>query len=145
MELYIRLHDGQPFEHPIFGTNFRAVFPNVDTNNLPLEFARFQRVEKPEIGVYQVYEGVSYEWVEGIVTDVHKIRNMTPEEKSAKQNGVKEYWANEIKFTSWVFNEETCMFDPPIPRPDDGFIYSWNETSQQWVNNDGDQIGVTRV
>ena len=35
-------------------------------------------------------------------------------------------------FASWTLNEETCVWDPPVVRPDDGQRYSWNETTQQW-------------
>ena len=35
-------------------------------------------------------------------------------------------------FDSWTLNEETCVWDPPVVRPDDGQRYSWNETTQQW-------------
>ena len=41
MELFIQIRNGQPFEHPIFGDNFRQAFPDVDVDNLPPEFARF--------------------------------------------------------------------------------------------------------
>ena len=34
-------------------------------------------------------------------------------------------------FTSWLLNETTCMWDPPVPRPESG-SYSWNETTKQW-------------
>ena len=44
MELFIRLVNGEPFEHPIMGDNFREAFPHIDTDNLPSEFARFLRV-----------------------------------------------------------------------------------------------------
>ena len=56
MELFIRIVDGAPFEHPIMGDNFREAFPHIDTENLPPEFARFVRVAMPTIGVYEVYE-----------------------------------------------------------------------------------------
>lgn len=85
MELYIQIKDGQPYEHPILGDNFREAFPEIDVNNLPQEFARFERVQKPEIDVFQVYEGVTYEWVDGVIKDVHHVRNMTEEETIAKQ------------------------------------------------------------
>jgi len=39
-------------------------------------------------------------------------------------------------FASWVLNEETCLWDPPVVKPDDGKIYSWNETTQQWDLNE---------
>jgi hypothetical protein len=90
MELYIRIIDGQPFEHPIFGDNFRQAFPEVDVNNLPPEFARFERLEPPVLGVYEVYEGVTYEWVDGIVKDVHHVRPMTEEETVARQAEIAE-------------------------------------------------------
>ena len=35
-------------------------------------------------------------------------------------------------FPSWVFNETTCNFDPPIPKPSDGNEYWWNEENQSW-------------
>ncbi len=35
-------------------------------------------------------------------------------------------------FASWTLNEETCVWDPPVVRPDDGQRYSWNEETQQW-------------
>jgi len=37
-------------------------------------------------------------------------------------------------FASWVLNETTCLWEPPIPMPNDATTvpYSWNETLQQW-------------
>jgi hypothetical protein len=132
MELYIQIKDGQPFEHPILGDNFREAFPNVDTNNLPSEFASFTRIETPLAGAYEVYEGVEYQLQEdGSYKDVHIIRDMTAEEKTAKQDAVKADWeAN--GFASWTFNEGTCSFDPPAPYPDDGKAYIWNEDITSW-------------
>jgi hypothetical protein len=36
-------------------------------------------------------------------------------------------------YPSWVFNETTCQWDAPIPYPDDGKKYHWDESIQQWV------------
>ena len=132
MRLFIRLKNGQPFEHPIMEDNFCLVFPKVDLNNLPDWVAEFQRIEKPNVGVYECYEGVTYEWVEGIVKDTHHVRAMTEPEKLAKQNKVKEDWLQN-GFPSWVFNEDTCAFNPPIPHPTDGALYDWNEETTSWV------------
>lgn len=33
--------------------------------------------------------------------------------------------------SSWVWNGE--MWIPPIPRPDDGRYYNWNENTRSWV------------
>ena len=35
-------------------------------------------------------------------------------------------------FFSWLLNEETCHWEPPIAYPDDGLYYTWNETTQSW-------------
>ena len=35
-------------------------------------------------------------------------------------------------FNSWVLNETTCLWDPPVVKPDDGQRYSWNEANQTW-------------
>ena len=39
-------------------------------------------------------------------------------------------------FASWILNEETCQWEAPVVRPDDGKIYNWNETTQQWDLNE---------
>lgn len=81
MKLFIQIRDGKPYEHPILEDNFRMAFPDIDINNLPPEFANFERVEcNIEVGIYEVAE-VSYQFVGGIVKDVWSKRPMTDEEK----------------------------------------------------------------
>ena len=36
-------------------------------------------------------------------------------------------------FESWVLNEESCLWEPPVAYPTDGSAYDWNEDSQTWV------------
>ena len=82
MNLYIRIVDGQPFEHPIFEDNFIQAFPDVDVSNLPPEFAKFVRVPQPVLGKYEKNPYVTYEWVNGVVTDVWHCEQMTDSEKT---------------------------------------------------------------
>jgi len=35
-------------------------------------------------------------------------------------------------FNSWVLNETTCLWESPIPYPQDNNKYSWNEQNQSW-------------
>jgi len=35
-------------------------------------------------------------------------------------------------FNSWTLDEDTCLWESPVAYPDDGQIYQWNETDQQW-------------
>jgi hypothetical protein len=36
-------------------------------------------------------------------------------------------------YPSFVLNEDTCLWDPPVPQPTDGSIYTWNEATGAWV------------
>jgi len=38
----------------------------------------------------------------------------------------------EQPYPSWLLNESTWTWNPPIPYPDDNFIYEWNESTQSW-------------
>lgn len=127
----IRIKDGQPFEHPISEDNFRAAFPDIDINNLPPEFARFERVELSSAGVYKVYTGSSYQLLDGVYKDVHTFRDMTSDEISNTKDNVKAMWAAGPNWSSWTFNDETCEFDPPSPKPSDN--YYWNEDELSWI------------
>tara|TARA_Y100000114_G_C11752968_1_gene325379 strand:+ start:1563 stop:1943 length:381 start_codon:yes stop_codon:yes gene_type:complete len=35
-------------------------------------------------------------------------------------------------FPSWTLNESTCLWNAPVPYPDDNQMYLWNEETQQW-------------
>jgi hypothetical protein len=34
---------------------------------------------------------------------------------------------------SWTLNEETCIWDPPIPHPKDGRLLKWSEEEMNWI------------
>ena len=36
-------------------------------------------------------------------------------------------------YQSWILNEETCLWEPPVPYPADGKFYNWNEEEQNWI------------
>jgi len=36
-------------------------------------------------------------------------------------------------YPSWSLNEDTCLWMPPVAKPDDGKYYAWDEASQIWV------------
>lgn len=129
MELVIKIVDGEPFEHPITRENFEQVWPELDFDNPPLEFARFLRIPAPMPGVYEVVQGCEYRWNGDWVEDHWIIRPMTLEEKTAKQTAIKENWTD---FLSWTWNEDTCEFEPPVPYPTDGGRYYWDEQVLSW-------------
>lgn len=36
-------------------------------------------------------------------------------------------------FASWVLNEDTCLWEPPVAMPTEGGPYVWDETAGAWV------------
>ena len=36
-------------------------------------------------------------------------------------------------YASFVLNEDTCLWEPPVPYPTDGERYTWNEEELEWV------------
>lgn len=35
-------------------------------------------------------------------------------------------------YNSWVLNEDTCLWDSPVPYPSDGEMYMWDENLGDW-------------
>lgn len=37
-------------------------------------------------------------------------------------------------YPSWTLNESTCLWEPPVPRPEsDQYLFEWDENSLSWV------------
>ena len=36
-------------------------------------------------------------------------------------------------FASWTLDEESCLWQAPVPYPNDDKLYSWNEQDQAWI------------
>lgn len=36
-------------------------------------------------------------------------------------------------YPSWLLNEQTCLWEAPVPYPNDGKDYVWDESIQNWV------------
>lgn len=41
-------------------------------------------------------------------------------------------------FDSWVFNDTTYVWEPPVSKPDDGQDYYWNEGITGWTLHEGE-------
>lgn len=35
-------------------------------------------------------------------------------------------------FDSWILNQDTCLWESPVPYPSDGNVYFWNESQVNW-------------
>ena len=36
-------------------------------------------------------------------------------------------------YPSWLLNEATCLWDAPVPMPEDGERYTWDEATTSWA------------
>jgi hypothetical protein len=36
-------------------------------------------------------------------------------------------------YESWLLNEETCLWEPPVQKPDDDKFYNWDEETLSWI------------
>ena len=135
MELFIQIDEnGQAVDHPIIGSNFRQAFPHIDVDNLPSNFARFERVPAPLPSPYEKNHRSSYQKrLDGVWADTYASDPMTQEEIVALQDQVKAGFAANNGPASWTFNETTCRFESPVPYPTDGKHYRWDETATSWT------------
>ncbi len=133
MNLYIETENGQVKNHPAFEENLIQAFGSV-----PDHWEPFNRFETPALAIYQVFEDpkVTYEKVNGVWADVFHVRDMTADEKTARQQEAKDAWAAKDQvdnFVAWTFDETTCTYQPPIPRPTDRPVF-WQGATNSWVD-----------
>ena len=133
MALFIQIQNGQPVNHPVYDFNLVQVY-----GQIPQGWAMFERTQCPIPSVYQVLDSQesTYQLVNNVWTDVWALRDMTDAEKTAKQQEVKNAWSarpNLSNFSAWTFDEATCSYVPPIPRPTDGKNYFWQGTTNTWA------------
>lgn len=131
MNLYIKIVNNEPYEHPMIEDNVKSCYPLIDFNNLSKDWAKFERNSMPRLDAYQIAHN-TYEWHEDKVIDVWHVREMNDEEKIEKQNRVRQAWKESGSFEDWIFNEEKCLYEPPTPMPLDGENYIWNQETSQW-------------
>jgi hypothetical protein len=134
MNLYIETENGVTKNHPAFEDNLLQAF-----GSIPAHWEPFTRVERPALGVYEVLtaEEPTYEKVDGVWTDVWHKRDMTAEEKTAKQQAVITAFNSREQaenWSAWTLDEATCEMVPPIPRPApvEGVIVMWCGADNNW-------------
>jgi hypothetical protein len=136
MNLFIETENGVTKNHPAFENNLLQAF-----GSIPAHWEPFTRIERPVPGIYQLLESDEpvYAKVDGVWTDVWAVREMTVEEKTAKQQDVitafnareqAENWA------AWTLDETTCTMVAPIPRPEPDAAKLEQRISTFWCGAD---------
>jgi len=117
MNLYIETENGVTKNHPAFEDNLIQAF-----GVIPARWEPFTRVDRPTPNVYQTMDSDEpvYTKVNGVWTDVWSVREMTTEEKTAKQQATRDAFNTRPQaenWSAWTLDEATCTMVPPIPRP----------------------------
>ena len=134
MNLYIETENNVTKNHPALEDNLLQAF-----GSIPAHWEPFIRVERPTLTAYQLLENqeVIYTKVNGTWMDTWSVRDMTAEEKTAKQQATitafneQEYASN---WSAWTLDEATCTMVPPIPRPAlaESVLMFWCGADNNW-------------
>jgi len=134
MNLYIETENGVTKNHPALEDNLIQAF-----GSIPAHWEPFTRIERPTPGVYQTMDSQEavYAKVDGVWTDVWTVRDLTAEEKTAKQQAVIDAFNTRDQasnWSAWILDEATCTMKPPIPRPEpvEGKIVFWCGADANW-------------
>ena len=128
MKLYIKYIDEQIVDHPMLEDNLKQVDPTFDPDNLPDTLKVFERVNGTLPGPY-AYMQASYQLgQDDIVRDVYTEVPFSAEEKTQ----LIEYTMAQVHPKGWIFNETICSWEPSVPYPNDGKVYSWSEELENW-------------
>jgi len=140
MSHYIQVQDGQPINHPALVDHLYGAFGGIPDNWKP-----FSCVDQPSntimpVGVYQRAEVIYVPDGEGF-KDQWFVRNMSEEEKAEKING----WRSAQPFPSWSFDEPTCSWMPPTPKPDSDKPWAWDEETLAWKDMTPPELHLSAV
>jgi hypothetical protein len=134
MKLYIETENGVTKNHPAFEDNLIQAF-----GCIPENWELFNRIERPVLGTYQLLQSQEavYAKVNNVWTDVWSVRDMTAEEKTAKQQSVRDAFNSREQaenWSAWILDENTCQMIPPIPRPEpiEGVLVMWCGADNNW-------------
>ena len=134
MNLFIETENGATKNHPAFEDNLIQAF-----GSIPEQWEAFTRIERPAPSVYQLLESEepTYAKVDGVWSDVWSLRDMTAEEKVAKQQAVVTAFNARDQaenWSAWTLDEATCTMVSPIPRPDpvEGKDIRWCGADANW-------------
>jgi len=97
-------------------------------------------IEQEAIGIdfltkltgYPVWKQTSYNTIGGIHT-----KGGTPFRKNHAGIGYiydedRDAFIPKKPFNSWILNEDTCLWNSPVARPQDDNKYTWNESTLTW-------------
>ena len=116
-----------------------AHFAQIDDNNVVMHVivAEQDFIDSGAVGDPSKWIQTSYNTIKG----VHKLGG-TPLRKNFAGVGfiydsVRDAFYPSQPYPSWTLNEDTCTWEPPVPRPESNYpvYHVWDEDNLNWYSN----------
>ena len=115
-----------------------AHFAKLDENNVVLAVHVVNNNELIENGAESEAKGIAF------LQDLHKYQfwKQTSYNGNIRKNyaGVgyiydsqKDAFISPKPYASWILNNDTCLWEAPIPMPTDDKMYRWDEEATSWI------------
>ena len=118
-----------------------AHFAQIDNNSIVVQVLvvddsvaeRGQDFLANDLGLGGTWIQTSYNTFGGI-----HLNNGTPLRKNFASIGyiydpVRDAFYEKQLFNSWTLNDDTCIWEAPIEKPNDGKSYEWSESNMNWM------------
>jgi len=87
-----------------------------------------------------IYKRTSYNTRGGIYYNINNVPSNDQSKAFRKNFAANGYYYDSIRdafippkpFPSWTLDEQSCLWQSPIPYPNDGKFYTWNEEIGNW-------------
>jgi hypothetical protein len=128
MNLYIKIENGQPVDHPAIEENLIHAFRSIPSN-----FAPFNRVQRPDnllTSPFQIAQ-CTYTLMDDGITwqDTWSAIQMTADEQAAL---IAQTQTNP-PCPNITLDTTTLKWNPSTPMPTDGQTYKWNWSTGEWI------------
>ncbi len=64
--------------------------------------------------------------------------SVNPAKIKGSYNSMSNVFIEKQPHLSWVLNKKTYIWEAPVAYPDDGFQYTWNEATTNWIEVTGE-------
>jgi hypothetical protein len=116
-----------------------AHFAKLDDNNVVLEVHCVHNNELMVDGVESEAKGIEFlvSWSGGYTNWKQTSYNSTMRKNYAgvgyTYDPDRDAFIPPRPFTSWLLDEQTCRWNPPVSYPNDGNPYAWDESTLTWT------------
>jgi len=122
-----------------------AHYAKLDENNIVLEVNVVDNEIEVQLGEEGVIQWLKEGWggVDWKKTSFNTSGNQHPNNTPFRKNfagigftydAIKDAFIEPKPFGSWTLNNDTCLWEAPVPYPNDNKLYFWKESIGDWVS-----------